>query len=541
VEKAARSVLVIACAVLTIVTMAARDLGTSALVATSSSGSVAAVDRDVTDLVRGGRLELRERERDPLLPTVIHERYQQLHQGLPVWGSNLVRQIADSGAAVSVLGVIHRDIRVPVAPTFSAERATRVVERHARVRIGEDRLAQLVVLPLDTGEYRLCFTTTAFTNEARMMRYFVDADSGEIISRIDDTRRQAAVGTGVADERTNPRASGTARAFRAADVLRPPVLRTFDMRGNLAPVLEFLNGLRPQFPSDLAVDSDQARTDGAVVDAHAYAGHTYDYFYRRHNRRGLNDADSRIINIVHPVRREDLLRYPNAIVSAFFLNAAYVGDGVMVYGVGLPDPYVLASSGQRVSQYSAALDVVAHELAHGVTDFSSGLVYENESGALNESFSDMMAVSTEFFFQPPGSGLRQADYLIGEDVYTPGGVRSLSNPMSFNHPDHYSRRFRGTADNGGVHLNSGIPNHAFYLAIEGGRNRVSGVAVTGVGPENREQIEKIFYRAFVFMLPASATFSMARAATIQSAQDLYGAGSAAERAVSQAWTAVGVS
>jgi Zn-dependent metalloprotease len=83
-------------------------------------------------------------------------------------------------------------------------------------------------------------------------------------------------------------------------------------------------------------------------------------------------------------------------------------------------------------------------------------------------------------------------------------------------------------------------NHAFYLAIEGGRHRLSGVTVQGVGSTNREQIEKAFYRAFVFLLPASANFSTARAATIQAARDLYGVNSAAAQAVTQAWTAVGV-
>jgi thermolysin len=196
--------------------------------------------------------------------------------------------------------------------------------------------------------------------------------------------------------------------------------------------------------------------------------------------------------------------------------------------------------GQTVDFFSGALDVVAHELTHGVTEFSSNLIYANESGALNEAFSDMMATSVEFFFQRPGSGTLQADYLIGEDVIRPGGFRSLANPGLFGDPDHYSRRFTGTDDNGGVHINSGIPNHAFYLAIEGGTNRTSGQPAQGVGAANREQIEKVFYRAFTELLPANATFSVARAATIQSARDLYGAGSAAERAVAQAWSAVGV-
>jgi thermolysin len=143
-------------------------------------------------------------------------------------------------------------------------------------------------------------------------------------------------------------------------------------------------------------------------------------------------------------------------------------------------------------------------------------------------------------FQPPGTGLRQADYTIGEDVIRPGGLRNLANPAAFNDPDHYSRRFIGSEDNGGVHLNATIPGHAFYLAIEGGSNRTSGASVTGVGAANREQIERVFYRAFTLLMPAGANFSTARAATIQAARDIFGNGSAAERAVTEAWTAVGV-
>jgi Zn-dependent metalloprotease len=151
-----------------------------------------------------------------------------------------------------------------------------------------------------------------------------------------------------------------------------------------------------------------------------------------------------------------------------------------------------------------------------------------------------MGTNIEFFFQPAGSGDLKADYLVGEDVVKPGGLRSMENPGRDGNPDHYSKRFLGAADNGGVHINSGIANQAYYLAIEGGTNRTSGLGVQGVGAANREQMEKVFYRAFTQMLPTNATFSIARAATIQAARDLYGANSNAERAVTQAWTAVGV-
>jgi thermolysin len=191
--------------------------------------------------------------------------------------------------------------------------------------------------------------------------------------------------------------------------------------------------------------------------------------------------------------------------------------------------------GQRWNFLAGALDVVTHELTHGVTDYSSQLIYQDESGALNESFSDMMGTGSEFYHQPS-----KADYVIGEDVITPGGLRSMQSPSAYGDPDHYSIRFTGGEDNGGVHTNSGIPNHVFYLAIEGGRNRVSGISVTGVGAANRDQIEKVAYRAFTQMLPASADFATARAAMIQAARDLFGASSAAATAVTQAWDAVGV-
>jgi thermolysin len=120
-------------------------------------------------------------------------------------------------------------------------------------------------------------------------------------------------------------------------------------------------------------------------------------------------------------------------------------------------------------------------------------------------------------------------------------LRSLAAPNSVGDPDHYSIRYTGTSDGGGVHINSSIVNHMYYLAIMGGTNRVSKLTVTGVGFDNRALIESTIYRAFTALMPADATFSVARAATIQAARDLYGSNSAAERALTAAWAAVGVS
>jgi thermolysin len=284
------------------------------------------------------------------------------------------------------------------------------------------------------------------------------------------------------------------------------------------------------------VDADNNWTDGANVDAQVYAGYTYDYFFKRHGRRGLDNADIPIRSITHTVRREDFLAFQSSPFRILFDNASYQGDGIMLYGEGANVPI----QGQFFNYMSGALDIVAHELSHGVTDYSSSLIYQDESGALNEAFSDIMATSVEFYFQPAGSGSLQADYLLGEDVITPGGIRSLQNPVAFGDPDHYGIRYTGSEDNGGVHINSGIANNAFYLAVEGGTHRLSRVVVQGVGGTNREQVERSFYRAFTSFLTPSASFSQARAATVQAARELYGAGSPAERAVTQAWTAVGV-
>jgi Zn-dependent metalloprotease len=135
-----------------------------------------------------------------------------------------------------------------------------------------------------------------------------------------------------------------------------------------------------------------------------------------------------------------------------------------------------------------------------------------------------------------GSGLARAEWLLGEDATFVTGVRNFITPHVMGHPDHYSI----SVSNGPVHTNASISNHAFYLAIMGGTNRVSGLSVEGVGFSNRKQIERVFYRAYTQILTASATFSNARAACIQAARDLFGIGSAPERAVTQAWDAVGV-
>lgn len=509
-------------------------------VVASEAASIRAWDTHVDAMLRSGELDIRRSEGDTLVTGRTHTRLQQLHRGVPVIGAELTRQTDEIGSTVSIFGTTYPDIDIDVSPALSADDAIAVVAAKSGVKPGPLHPPTLCLFPTGDG-FRLAFQSSAFSVEGGTT-YIIDALDGSILEETDALRRQSAVGgaTGVlGDQKKMSVTSGTG-VFTAIDQLRPPSLVTFDMRENLPRTLDFLNGVISLGASDLASDSDNNWTDSAAVDAHAYAGYFYDYYFKRFGRRGLDNNNFRMFSLVHPVPRESVLSQPNSVVNLFYLNAFYAGDGVMVYGEGLPNN--VTEGGKRWNYLSGAPDVVAHELTHGITDFTSGLFYRNESGALNEAFSDMMGTAVEFYYQPPGSGLLKADYLIAEDVVTPGGIRSMENPTAFGQPDHYANRVIVplSTDNGGVHTNSGIPNHFYYLAIEGGTNRTSGITVQGVGAANREQVEKTMYRAFAQMMPANATFAVARSVTIQAATDLYGANSTAVRAVTQAWTAVGV-
>ena len=520
-----------------------------------SAGATRAWDTLVNQMARGDELRLRLDREDTLLPGRRIEQFVQYHKGVHVWGGSVARQV-DGASAASVFGTLHDGIDLDVTPLVSRDTAASTLERLGGSLLTPDLEPELVILPGDDGAFRLAWVGEVMTRR-NVIRAFIDARSGEVIRRYSMLQRQAANaaighGMGVLGDDKKMSASSVAGIFVASDPLRPPVIVTYDMRGNVSRAIEVLFNLTPLATADLASNTSNDWTDSAVVDAHTYSAYTYDYYFARFGRRGLDNANRPLRNLVHLVKRNDIFTAPADIID-LYLNAFYCADcagGVMVYGEGLPGGVYFPSTGQRFDYFSGALDIVAHELTHGVTNFTSRLEYINEPGALNEAFSDIMGTSVEFFFQPAGNGQLKADYLLGEDVVTGvifgarDGIRSMADPALFDQPDHYSKLVAlppdDEHDNGGVHVNSGIPNHAFYLAIEGGTNRTSGIRVQGVGSANRVQIERIFYRAFAQLMPSNANFSMARAITLQAAQDLYGLGSAPYNAVRDAWTAVGV-
>ena len=186
--------------------------------------------------------------------------------------------------------------------------------------------------------------------------------------------------------------------------------------------------------------------DTAVNKAYETSGFVRDYFRDTFKLNSIDDNGLDIISNVH---------YGNA-----YNNAFWDGDE-MTYGDG---------DGKEFKDFASAIDVVAHELAHGITQFLANLEYRSQSGALNEHFSDVFGtiVKQKYLQQD----ISEADWLIGDTVVTeefPGvAIRSMKAPGTANdfdsQPDHMDNYYSGNADNQGVHINSGIPNKAFYLS-----------------------------------------------------------------------------
>lgn len=256
--------------------------------------------------------------------------------------------------------------------------------------------------------------------------------------------------------------------------------------------------------------------DNAAYDAHFGAEKTYDYYFLNHGRNSYNNAGGALKSYVH--------------YSVGYNNAFWNGS-VMTYGDG---------DGSTFSPLTE-LDICAHELTHGVTGNSSNLVYSYESGALNESFSDIFGVSVDFYAKPA-----TANWLIGDLSYTPAtandALRYMNNPNLGGQPDTYlgTRWYTGTGDNGGVHYNSGVQNFWYYLLTVGGSGtndngfayNVSGIGIT--------KASKIAYRTNSFYLTSGSQYVDAGFYSIKSANDLYGNCSVETFAVKNAWDAVGV-
>lgn len=505
---------------------AAREPVAQRVVATTAA-EWAALEASVRASIADGDLRVVTRELDTVLPGRSHERLQQFHLGVPVVGGTMTRQL-EAGQVVSLFGTLYRDIGVDPVPGLDGDEARSLIERRTGGWVSREEPPDLVILPTDAGRFALAWRGQARTGtDVRLC--FVDAKTGAWLLDYSNLKAQAAMqatAVGVLGDRkvigVAPRLGGTV----AVDARRASTVTTFDLRGDLRRTIEALRGSAPLGPSDVAWSATGA-FDPVVTDAQAHMGATLDYLAARFGRRGLDGHDGPVAAVVHAVRAEDWT--PAGHQGWFHTRSAWDGR-VAILGEGLPA--TARAEGRTWLASAAALDLVAHELAHGLIDASSGLINRGEAGALAEGFADVIATGAEFHAHAAGDAEHRADYLIGEDAVSGGGLRSLKTPPA-GAPD-----ARGAAERAGleVHADAGRVGHAFYLAVEGD----ASAGVTGVGAAKRSRIEQAFFRAFVYLLPSDATFGMARAATVSAAREMFGAASGEVRAITDAWTAAGV-
>ena len=446
-------------------------------------------------------------------------------RGVRVVGGDVTRQSASDGT-VSLFGMIHEGVDVSTVPRLTSEEASEALRKAGAGTLRGD--PELVILPLSDG-YHLSYYGQVIT-AVDIVNVFVDAASGSSLRVYSEFATEVGSGKGAYGDDKKVATKPSAGGFIADDSLRPAAITTYDMKGSFNRTELLLDGVVSAAASDVASDSDNVWTDPTVVDAHVYSGWYYDYLFKRFGRSGTDNRNLRIAIYTHPVRIEDIGSASPDVLGLFYVNAFYCGScgrdgrGAVLFGEGAPRGFF---GNFEVKPFSAALDVVAHELTHAVTYSSARLngFPLSEAGSLNEAFSDVFGVSTAFYYLPAGNGAMQASYLLAKDLTQPIGgafvARSLADPRSTGDGDHYSQRIIG----GDPHANGVILGHAFYLAVEGGTNRTSGMSVQGVGAANREQIEKVFFRALTMLLPSNSTFALARASTIQASRDLYGVNS----------------
>ncbi len=259
----------------------------------------------------------------------------------------------------------------------------------------------------------------------------------------------------------------------------------------------------------------KSKKDVDVNEAYDFSGAVYDFYKAVFGRNSVDDRGLRLDSTVHYE-----VQYDNA-----FWNGAQ-----MVYGDG---------DGTVFQRFTKCLDVIGHELTHGVTQYEAALTYQGQPGALNESMSDVFGTLVKQWKLKQTAD--KADWLIGAGLFAKAikgvGLRSMKAPGTAYddprlgkdpQPAHMKNYFKGSADNGGVHINSGIPNRAFYLVA------------TAIGGRAWEDAGKIWYTALCNRLRPRSNFADAAEATISAARDLFGAGSKQQKAVQDAWKAVGV-
>lgn len=485
-----------------------------------SSKSVA-TDKDVIDFLKDNNsifgtdisesnLKILKSEKDSLGYT--HVNIAQLIGGLPVKDKNIIVHYDSKGIVKNVTGEVEKNINKITNignKDISKEEAIDIAEKQfTYTKLAYDPKVEVLAYIKDGKAYKTYKINIKF-DEPVITNYdvYVEATSGTILDKEDRIRYDGAVtGSGTAVDGTtkplNLYLSGS--LYKMDDTTKA-------MTGHITTYTANNTTSQPGTIVSNTTKSFTTETYKAAVSAEYYGGLVYDFYKNLFNRNSLDNAGMGIISTVH---------YDRSYNNAFW-------DGTqMVYGDG---------DGSEFTYLSGDLDVVGHEMTHGVTEHTANLNYQDQPGALNESMSDVIGVLIETYdkYNVKNGGtwsFNSSDWVVGDDVYTPGtsgdALRSLANPTLYDQPDNMSNYYNTTSDNGGVHTNSGIPNKAGYIIAQS-----IGCAKTA----------QIYYRALTSYMTTTTNFLGARNALIQAATDLYGASSTEVTTIGNAYDTVGVS
>jgi Zn-dependent metalloprotease len=462
-----------------------------------------------------------------------HHRFQQYHKGILVENAELLIHEKD-GFVQTFNGELVANLDLNASPTFTKETAIDLAldflpaEKYIWEDDGAEAILQriekntaatfypnpeLVWLKLDTptDTYRLAYKMD-IQAEKPLFRQIIYVDAIDETNLLEVEMIHAANVVGEAETkysgtRSIVTDSITPNAYNLRETTRGDGVETYNLMGST----EFGDGV--DFVDDDNIwNNVNDEQDEVATDAHWGAEMTFDYLQTVHNYTGVDGEGMAFINYVH---------YNEGVVNAFW-NGSWASFG----------------DGDNSRSPLTSLDVVAHEFAHGITAANARLIYRNESGALNESFSDIFGAAVEFWATPDA-----ADWLIGEDFHIFGGeFRDMENPNSKGHPHTYlgDNWVTGSGDNGGVHSNSGVQNYWFYLLSEGGsgtNNNGENYEVEAIGIDTAAAIA---FRNLRFYLTRNSNHFDAREGGLQSAEDLYGVCSYEVTQTGNAWYAVGL-
>ena len=463
-----------------------------------------------------------------------HVHVQQTFDGVPVLGGELIVHWHSDGTLAGVTDSWVQGLQVETAPALTAEQAVAAAAADGR------GCADCFAAPPDVGlrvtrhdgadrlAYRVRLTRDESTGRPGLPVYFVDAHTGEVFWQYDNLQTATGESLYSGEVPFNTSYSPATGLYYLEDLTRR--IGTFDFRNATASPQRFDDA------DDLWVGASQR----AGVDAHYAMSAVYDYFFKTHQRRGMDGAGGPFSSLA--ASRKTGLFTARVHYGQQYVNAFWNGTNV-TFGDGDG-----TTAGPLVT-----VDIVGHEMTHALIEGTAGLDYYNESGALNESFADVFGAMAERYAKGEGGGATGDGghdvWKMGEECWTPlngtgDALRYMDEPhragnngfTADDDPDHYSERYTGAGDNGGVHINSGIPNKAFHLLAEGGAHHRGG-SMTGIGAE---AAARIWYRALTAYMTSSSNFAAARTATLNAASELYGSQSERYQATGRAWCLVGV-